>query len=65
MSQCITTQAEPNRLAELKKSPLISLPALTILIVYYVIYIALWKWSQAGELNKWVGVAVADHEIRC
>ena len=59
MNQDIKTQAELKKLAELRKSPLISLPALAILIVYYVVYIALWKLSLDGHLNNAVGVAVA------
>lgn len=46
-------------LAELRKSPLVSWPALAILVMYYGVYITLWKLSLDGHLHNGVGVAIA------
>lgn len=46
--------------AEIRKSPLVSWPAVAILVVYYVVYIWLWKASLEGNLNNIVGAAISS-----
>lgn len=46
--------------ADIKKSPLISIPALLMVVVYYVVYIILWKLSLEGNISNWLAATIAS-----
>ena len=58
MSQPAAGASADQAFAEIRKSPLVSWPALAIVVVYYGVYITLWKLSLEGAIDNRLAAAI-------